>query len=408
LPAGSAQTLKVTWVPKDTNQGVSASTATVSINVAKAPLTATIKNVSAVYGSALTTANNIVANPTANVTYAGFVRNEDSSQITASPTIQFPSSLSNSSDAGTAWALSFATKPAASNYNITTVNGTLSVGQKPLVFTLANPPSIEFGSDPILGRALNLSDPTDNGNFGATSGSDLQGRGIGWVGSDLSNTNIEISHVHSVTKSSNAGDYDISVVLNEKTPGLLSNYDITINNGTYTVDKRDLQVTMTSVSDIVYGAAIPASQPRITMVNPTTWKLTTTFDSSKDATKLAGYDKVLTSPIVVTFPAANSGVKRNSGGTIISYDIVPSGGAFYGDNFDVTYLKTSFKITPTTLNIAASDRVKITGSTLPTLGVEFPDSKEFKHGDTPESVFKVWPPKLKYLNTVEGKKIQYC
>jgi len=393
LPAGDDQSLKVTFVP-NSGQGVTGATATVTLDVKKAPLTATIKSKTAAYGQALVEANAIKASPSSNIIYTGWVRNEGPSQIIVQPAITFPAGVSATSDAGTAYALSFSTKPVASNYAIETVNGTLTVVQADLVFTLlsgANSPWIYFGANPVLGGKANIG--TDNGPFSSGVG----GTGVGWANNELSAANVEISHVHSVKNSSNVGLYDISVVVTEKTPGLLSNYNIIMNNGTYEVKKRPLTVVMPAVQNIVYGASLPKAVPTISMTDAASWKLTTNFDDTKDATKLAGYDKILTSPIVITYPAANSKV-----GT--GYKIKSSGGSFYGDNFKVnTYQESVFDITPATLRIKASNRSKITGANLPTLGVEFIDDKEFKHGDQPEDVFKPWPPVLAWDTNVQGR-----
>jgi len=145
--------------------------------------------------------------------------------------------------------------------------------------------------------------------------------------------------------------------------------------------------------------AIPEFKPALTMENAGTWELTASKTSS-DARKLDGLDKILTAPVSVEYPAADADVKVNKDtGAIETYAIKTVGGTVFSGNFTLQHATGALKITPTDLQIKASDRTKITGAELPTLGVEFIDGTEFKHGDTASDVFDPYPPSLKWNET---------
>ena len=71
---------------------------------------------------------------------------------------------------------------------------------------------------------------------------------------------MNISQVHSVKVDSSVGTYDITVSLSAATAGVLDNYDVLINNGSYTVNKRNLNITVTHGGGnvILYGGDFPA------------------------------------------------------------------------------------------------------------------------------------------------------
>ncbi|MGE0079122.1 MAG: PKD domain-containing protein [Bacteroidales bacterium] len=122
LNAGNAQALSVTFTPTDRAIYASVSK-TVTINVAKASLTATANNQSKIYGS---------ANPNLTITYNGFANGDDASVLDLAPVITTSAStVSNVGNYDIAISAGL-----DNNYNITSVAGTLSVTVRTL--TLSN------------------------------------------------------------------------------------------------------------------------------------------------------------------------------------------------------------------------------------------------------------------------------
>jgi uncharacterized repeat protein (TIGR03806 family) len=113
LSAGQGRTLSVTFVPQDTQNYNTVSTS-VLINVDKAPLTITADDKSKVYGQ---------ANPPLTARYNGFVNGDDPTDLTTP--VNLSTTASQSSPAG-AYPIS-ASGAMAANYNITHINGTLTI-----------------------------------------------------------------------------------------------------------------------------------------------------------------------------------------------------------------------------------------------------------------------------------------
>jgi len=385
LNAGSQQALTVTFVP-NSNQGVNANavTKTVFLNVQKAPLTASAPSITAEYGTAV--ANYIAGLNGDLVTYSGFVRNENKDSagaISVKPTIEIKDT-NNSTPAGSVKAVTFATPPSSSNYSITTVNGTLTIAPKTLVFDLANKTKL-YGETPI---APHLDVPQGaTGNFGLGNG----GRGTGWENGQ--DANVKVSQVHNVTEKSNVGTYDINILLEETTPNILRNYTVKINNAIYTVTKRDLQVAVDPANaTIKYGEKFPTFKATYTIVEPGAQ----TFDIAnvnKTGNALSTVSGVLTGAVSLVLPAANANVANSP------HDVKTDGGTTFGNNFNIVRVNGKLTVNKTDLTIKASNRTKITGVALPGIGslqVEFPNSGDFKFGESPSNIFNPFPPEMQY------------
>jgi hypothetical protein len=385
LNAGSQQALTVTFVP-NSNQGVNANavTKTVFLNVQKAPLTASAPSKTAEYGTAV--ANYIAGLNGDLVTYSGFVRNENKDSagaISVKPTIEIKDT-NLLTPAGSVKAVTFATPPSSSNYSITTVNGTLTIAPKTLVFDLANKTKL-YGETPI---APHLNVPQGaTGDFGLGNG----GRGTGWENGQ--DANVKVSQVHNVTEKSNVGTYDINILLEETTPNILRNYTVKINNAIYTVTKRDLQVAVGPANaTIKYGEKFPTFTATYTIVEPGAQ----TFDIAnvnKAGNALSTASGVLTGAVSLVLPAANANVANSP------HDVKTDGGTTFGNNFNIVRVNGKLTVNKTDLTIKASNRTKITGVALPgigTLQVEFPNSGDFKFGESPSNIFNPFPPELQY------------
>lgn len=213
LNAGT-QTLSVTFTPADTASFLPVST-TVSLVVEKAPLTIAAVNQSKVYGAAL---------PEPEASYTGFVNSDTAASLdtpvvlahtatAASPVGTYAITASGASDA---------------NYDITHVNGTLTITAAPLTIAAAN-------KTKVYGAAL----PTLTATYtGLVNGDDE---------SDIADVVLDTT----ASQSSPVGTYDITV-----TGGVNDNYNITRVNGTLTVTPALITVTADNTSK-AYGAALP-------------------------------------------------------------------------------------------------------------------------------------------------------
>lgn len=264
------------------------------------------------------------------------------------------------------------------------MNGTFTIAQKTLVFDLANQTKL-YGANPA---APHLNVPVgQTGDFGLGNG----GRGTGWQNGE--DNSVKVSQVHNVTEKSNVGTYDINILLEETTPNILRNYTITINNAIYTVTKRDLQVAVDPANaSISYGDKFPTYKANYTIVEPGGQ----TFDIAnvnKTGNALSTASGVLTGAVSLALPATNANVAKSP------HDVKTTGGTAFGDNFNIIRVNGTLEVTKTDLTIKASNRTKITGVALPGIGslqVEFPNSGQFKFGESPSDIFDPFPPELQY------------
>ena len=154
----------------------------------------------------------------------------------------------------------------------------------------------------------------------------------------------------------------------------MKNYEIVINSGVYTVNKRDLNITVSKSHNdpVVYGGDHPVITAAwaISLAEP--WDIADVDADGADATiAVAG---VLTTGASLNIPAANAGVD--------TYAVVASGAAGYGDNFTINYDGgVAFDVVAADLTLTATDRSKITGATWPELAYTF-DATDLKFGDT--------------------------
>ena len=124
LNAGNGRVLSVTFTPTDT-ANYSAATATVTIDVLKAPLTITVQNKSKVYGATL---------PALTAGYSGFV-NGDAAASLDTP-VSLSTAATSSSPVGSY--VITASGGADANYTVTHANGTLTVTRAALTITADN------------------------------------------------------------------------------------------------------------------------------------------------------------------------------------------------------------------------------------------------------------------------------
>lgn len=136
LNAGAGQTLSVTFTPNDVFV-YGPATATVSLTVQRAPLTVTAQNRSKIYGAPI---------PALTVAYAGFVNGDGANGLDARVTLG--TAATGASPVGT-YPIT-ATGAADANYNITHVNGILSVTPAGLTITAGNTTKVYGLANPLL------------------------------------------------------------------------------------------------------------------------------------------------------------------------------------------------------------------------------------------------------------------
>jgi len=190
------------------------------LTVTKAPLTARAVNLTMEYGDAL---------PTLEVEIDGF-RNGDSFDVIKPPIVPtisppffglgvYPIVLSGGSE--------------TVNYEITLVNGTLTINEAPLTVTAVN-----------ASRAYGEANPEFELVY------------EGFVnGEDASVLTTPVSPFTSANKESVAGEYPIML-----SGGEAANYEIKLVNGTLTVGKQTPVITWTTPEAITYGTAIGPKQ----------------------------------------------------------------------------------------------------------------------------------------------------
>ena len=185
------------------------------------------------------------------------------------------------------------------NYNLTLVNGTISIAKAGLTVT---------------GATTNA---TYSGQAQTNSGASISGR----QGAD----SFTITGYGSGT---NAGTYSDSLVATAAGSTLASNYNITYNNGSLTIGKASLTVTADNKTK-VYGDANPSFTATIT-----------------------GYVNGEGSTAITGTPALSTTATQYS--NVTSYPITPAVGTLAASNYSFTYANGSLVITAAPLTITGA------------------------------------------------------
>ena len=261
------------------------------------------------------------ADPEFGYTCTGFVNNDDKKALTKEPTIT--TAATQTSNAGN-YDIT-ASDAQAKNYSITYGKGKLTVTKRPLTIT-ANPASRDYGEEnPTLTM-------TYEGFVNDEDESVLSQRPT------ISTT---------ATKQSNAGTYPISL-----TGGKGTNYEITLKEGTLTVNKVPLTVTVENATR-EYGEANPSFELR--------------YDGLKNGD---------TKPTWTTAPTITTPATKTS--PVGTYTITATGGET--SNYVVQYGEAGkLTITVAPLTAKARDLTKKVGEENPELIVDY---EGFKNGET--------------------------
>ena len=268
-----------------------------ALTITQAPLTVTAANASMIYGDAV---------PALSGTITG-IRNGNNITATystaatsASPVGTYPITPTLS-DNGTG---------ALANYSITSNNGTLTINQAPLTITAANA-SMIYG-DPL---------PAFSGTITGIKNAD----------------NITATYSTAATSASNVGTYAIVPAPSDNGTGALANYNVTLVNGTLTINPAPLSVTADNATR-VYGDPNPAFTGTITGLK--NGDNITFSATSADATAAVG-----TYPIVPALVDPNSKL----------------------GNYTVTATNGTLTVTPAPLTVIAANASMVFGDAVPTL-----------------------------------------
>ncbi len=196
-----------------TNYDITLVNGTLTIN--KAALTITADDFSRAYGA---------ANPTFTATYSGLVAGDDESAVNGLTL----TTLATSASARGTYTIT-AAGATATNYDITLVNGTLTVTRAPLVITVADKTRVYGSANPAFTASYS-----------------------GFVNGDNSSVVTGLTLASSATAASDVGSYAITA-----SGATASNYIISFVNGTLNVTKAPLTITANDASRAL-GAANPA------------------------------------------------------------------------------------------------------------------------------------------------------
>lgn len=266
-----------------------------TLTIQKANLTATADNKTKVYGT---------ANPANSITYTGF-RNSDNAGNITPPSITGPNATASSPVGSYPITLAGGS---ATNYNITTVNGELTITKAPLSAKADNKSRVYGAADPAFTITY-----------------------TGFVAGDNSSTITKPVASTTATATSNVGNYPIDLT------GTTANYDFTFTSGTLSITKAPATIVAEN-KERVYGIANPS--------------LTVAYSGLVNNETASVID---TPPTVATTALITTGVS--------TVPITVSGAV--DNNYDFTYVAGSLSITKAPLTAKADNKSKAYGSANP-------------------------------------------
>ena len=297
LNTGSNQTLSVSFIPVDaTNFNTVISS--VSITVNKANLTATAASTTRIYGA---------SNPTFVINYSGFVNSETAGVIDTAP-IATCSAINNDTAGGV-----FPIIPGGgvdNNYSLTYVNGSLTITKAPLTAKADN-----------KSRSYGLPNPTNTISY------------TGFVNGDTEAGITQPAASTTATVLSNVGSVPITL-----SGGSATNYNLTLQSGTLTINASALIATASNVSK-VYGQVNPA--------------LTIVYSGFLNGDNVSS----ITPPTATTPATTASGVGV--------YSISLSGGSAL--NYGIILQSGNLTITKAPLTVTANNKTRVYGAANPAL-----------------------------------------
>src|SRR6185437_6131514 len=248
-------------------------------------------------------------------------------------TTTFTSSADPTSPVGTYPIVASISGAAASNYTVTTNNGTLTVTAAALSVTPAN--ATRLYGDP---------NPAFTGTIAGLKNAD----------------NITATYATTAVATSTVGAYPITPTLVDPTTKL-TNYTVTLNNGTLTVGPAPLSVTAANASRL-YGDANPVFTGTITGIKNAD-NITASYASAADPTTAVGTAPIVPTLADPTLKLSNYTVTVNNGTLTINPAPLTVTGAnasrLYGDpnpafTGTITGLKNADSITATFASAATA------------------------------------------------------
>ena len=279
------------------------STKDIVLTINKATLTATADDTSKEYGD---------VNPAFTISYAGFKGSDTVDDLDTAPTVS--STATTNTNAGTATITT--SGGSDNNYNITLVNGTLTIGKVTITAT-ADDTSKEYGD----------ANPTFTISYTGFKGADSE--------SDIDTAPTVSS---TATETTNAGTTAITT-----SGGSDNNYNITLVNGTLTISKATLIASADGKSK-EYGGANPA--------------FTISYSGFKGSDSESDID---------TTPTVNStATTTTNAGTAT---ITTSGGS--DNNYNITLVDGTLTIGKATITVIADDTSKEYGDANPVFTISY-------------------------------------
>ncbi len=315
LQSGSNQTLSVTFVPSDPSTYTNVTT-NVTINVQKAPLSVTASNLSKTYGQNITFAGTEFV-PT------GLVNGD----TVTSATLASTGAISNAPVSGSPYAITITNAlgdAGLTNYNISYVNGTLTVNPAGLTVTANN-----------AARNYGVTNPVFSASYS------------GFVNNE---TNSVVSGVPGfitpATVTSGVGGYAITPLLGSLTA---TNYTFgPFNPGTLTINPAALSI-MASNQSKTYGQKF-------------------VFAGTEFATSgLVNGDSVTSATLASTGAISNAPVSGSPYAITITNALGDAGLT----NYNISYINGALTVNKAALTITANSTNKIVGETLTFAGTAF-------------------------------------
>ena len=240
------------------------------------------------------------------------------------------------------------TLAASSNYNLTFINGALSITQRPITVTADNQTKVYGDNNPTLTYTV----ASDAGSGSSTSRGLVNGDSLSGSLTTAATPSTGVSNVN-ITQGSLTGN---------------PNYVIkTFNDGTLTITARPITISAND-SSTTYGTSLTLGRSAYSVTSGSL----ATVNSDAISSVTLQYDSSATVPATV-----NAGTYNSS---IIASAAVGSGG-FNSTNYNITYAAGKLTVNKANLTITANDQSTTYGTAL-TLGTTAISSSGLVNSDT--------------------------
>ena len=320
LPAGTAAGPYTIEAAYSGATGFNASSGSGSLTINQKGLTITASNKTKTYGDAVTFDQ---TTPSTDFTVVGLINADTVDSITLTST----GAAATATVAGSPYAIvpSAAVGTGLSNYNISYVNGSLTVDPRPLTITAGN-------KTKVYGDTVVFDETTPSTDFSVS----------GLVNADTVDS-ITLTSAGAAATATVAGS-PYAIVPSDAVGTGLGNYNVSYVNGSLTVDPRPLTITANNKTK-VYGDTV-------------------VFDESTPSTDFSVAGLVNADTVdSVTLTSAGAAATATVSGS--PYAITPSAAVGTGlGNYNISYVNGSLTVDPRPLTITASNKTKVYGDTV--------------------------------------------